>query len=171
MEQSRELRKAVAESPLAKECEFQMKQGNNLLPACRNVTEIASRLDQLNFTLNYTNVPVGCLRKSYKAYTIFRHLLYPYMSEDIFPLNSPQNGLQISVKLNTNSTALNITVKAPAMDVNFTDVRLTPLEASLLQLNPDSTALERITKEMSPLFSERKLISSYQFILVYLSKS
>jgi hypothetical protein len=170
MGQSRELRKAIDECPLAKECESQMKQGNNLLPACRNVTEIANRLDQFNLTLNYTNVPINFLSMSYRAYTVFRHLLFPYMSEDIFPLDSPQNGLRINVTLNTNSTALNITIKAPAMDVNFTDVRLSPLEASLFQLNPDSTVLERIGKKMSPLFSQRKFISSYTFILVYLSK-
>jgi hypothetical protein len=168
MAQSLALRKAIAESPLAKECELQMKQGNNLLPACRNVTEIASRLDQHNFTLNYTNVPTNCLINVYRVYTVVRHLLYPYMSENILPLNAPQNGVQFNVTLNTNSSALNVTIKTPLMDTNFTNVRLTPVEAALFQLNPDSTVCERIMKTVSPLFSERKFSSFYMFILVYL---
>jgi hypothetical protein len=164
MEQSLEFRQAVAESPLAKECESQMNQGNNLLSACRNATELANRLDQQNFTLNYKNIPTPALQKIYRAYTVIRHLFYPYFSENIFPSNSSQNEVQISVKMNQNSSALSVAIKAPIMDVNFTDVRLSPLEASLFQLNPTSNALDRIAKQISPLLSPRKFALSSRLI-------
>jgi hypothetical protein len=170
MEQSLEFRQAVIDSPLAEECESQMNQGNNLLSACRNATEIANRLDQLNVTLNYSNIPTSFLRKVYSAYSAIRHLLYPFHSENILPLNSPQNEVQISVQLNKNSSALNVTVKAPIMDINFTNVRLSPLAASLLQLNPANTALHRIAKQISPLLSQRKFILSSRYIFSILVK-
>jgi hypothetical protein len=162
MEQSLEFRQAVAESPLANECESQMNQRNNLLPACRNATEIASRLDQHKFTLNYRNIPTPYLKKIYSVYTVIRHLLYPYFSENILPSDSPQNEVQISVQLNKNSSALSVNIKAPIMDVNFTNVRLSPLAASLLQLNPNSKVLHRIAKQISPLNSQRKFIYTYK---------
>jgi hypothetical protein len=164
MEQSPELKKAIAESPLAKECLSQMKQSNNLLSACRNVTELASRLDQHNFTLNYKNMCTPALKGLYRVYAVIRHLLYPYVSENIFPINAPEKEVQIRVKINPNSTAFNVTIRAPIMDVNFTNVRLNPLTASLIQLNPDTRAMDRIAKEMSPLYFERKFTSSYTFI-------
>jgi hypothetical protein len=170
MEQSLELRQALAESSLAKECESQMNQGNNLLSACRNATEIASRLDQHNFTLNFSNIPTPSLRNVYSVYSVIRHLLYPFHSENILPLNPPQNEVQISVQMNQNSSALNVTIRAPIMDINFTNVRLSPLVASLLQLNPDNTALDRIAKQISPLFSQRKFILSSRSIFSILIK-
>jgi hypothetical protein len=163
MEQSQNFRQAVAESALAKECEQQMNQGNNLLSACRNVTELASRLDQHNFTLNYSNIPTPILKNIYSAYTVIRHLLYPYFSENIFPSNPQQNAVQIGVQINSNSSAINVTIKAPLMDVNFTNVRLSPLASSALQLNPNSKALDRIRKQISPLYWQRKFILSSRF--------
>jgi hypothetical protein len=164
MEQSLELRQAVAESPIAKECESQMNQGNNLLRACRYATETATRLDQHTFMFNYRNIPTPALKEIYSVYTVIRHLLYPYFSASILPPNSLQNEVQISAKVNNNSSALSVAIQLPIMDINFTDVRLCPLAASLLQLNPNSNALDRIAKQLSPLYSQRKYILSSRFI-------
>lgn len=157
MEQSLQFRQAFAQSPLVQECESQMNNlGNNLLSACRNAIDTASRLDQHNFKLKYNNIPLPALRKIYRVYTVIRHLLYPYFTENVLPSNPPQNEVQISVKMNENSNALSVNIKAPIMDVIFTNVRLSPLETSLFQLNPNSKALERLGKQFSPLFSQRK---------------
>jgi hypothetical protein len=158
MQQSLQLKQAVANSAIAGECQKQMSQGNYILSACRNVTELASQLDQLSFSLKYSNIPPSFLNNTYKAYGIIRHLYYPYITENIFPPNPIQNQVEINLQLNANGTAFNVSMEAPLMNVNVTNVRLSPLAASLLQINPATSALDRIGKNLSPLFFQRKFI-------------
>jgi hypothetical protein len=158
MQQSFQLRQAVANSAIAIECQKQMSQGNNILSACRNVTERASQLDHHSFSLKYSNIPPSLLNYTYKAYGMIRHLSYPYITENIFPSNPIQNQVEIYLQLNANGTALNVSFEAPLMNVNITNVRLSPLAATLLQINPATSALDRIGKNLSPLSSQRKFI-------------
>jgi hypothetical protein len=143
---------------MAKECESQMSQKNNLLSACRNVTEKANILDLLHFTLKYSNVPNALLNSTYISYAAIRHLAYPYVTENIFPEDPQENQVEIYVRLNNNSSAFNLSIEAPLMNVNFTNVRLNPLVASLLQVNPQLPIVDRIGKLASPLYYERKII-------------
>jgi len=158
MEQTLAFKQSVIESPMAKLCEEQMHEGNNLLSACRNVTERANILDLHKFTLKYKNIPDSWINNTYKAYSAIRHYAFPYVTENIFPPNPQPNQVQLTVKLNKNSTAVNVSIEAPMMNINFTNVRLHPLAAALLQQNPDYSAVERIGNAMSPLYFQRKFI-------------
>jgi hypothetical protein len=160
MEQSIYFKQSVAESPMAKECERQMNQGNNILSACRNVTEAANQLDRHNLQLTYKNIPASWLNATYKAYSLVRHWAYPCVTENIFPPNPKENQVEINIKLNANGTALNASIEAPLMNVNFTNVRLSPLAATVLQINPQTSVIDRIGKAASPLYYERKYILS-----------
>lgn len=162
MEQSLEFREALAGSPMAKECEREMSEGNSVLSFCRNVTEAASQLDQHNLKLKYSNIPTSWLGRTYRAYSVIRHLAYPYVSENIFPPEPKENQVEINLKLNSNNSALNVSIESPLMNVNITNIRLNPLAASLLQINPKTSVLDRIGKRSSPVYFERK----FNFILV-----
>jgi hypothetical protein len=166
MEQSLDFVQSVSECPMANECRSQMNQGNNLLSPCRNVTARANQLDQHNFKLNYNNIPTSWLNNTYKAYAVIRQLAYPYVTENIFPPNPIQNQVEININLNANSTAYNVSIEAPLMNVNFTDVRLSPLAASIIQINPENSVLDRIGELASPLYSERK--SNFVILVYYL---
>jgi len=158
MEQSLAFKQSIAESPMAKLCEAQMHEGNYLLSACRNVTEKANILDLHKFTLKYKNIPDSWINNTYKAYSAIRHSAFPYVTENIFPPNPRPNQVQLTVKLNTNSTAVNVSIEAPMMNINFTNVRLNPLAATILQQNPDNSVVDRIGNAMSPLYFQRKFI-------------
>jgi hypothetical protein len=158
MEQTLAYKKSVAESKMAKLCEEQMREGNNLLTACRNVTKKANILDLHKYTLKYNNIPYSWINNTYKAYSLIRQSAFPYVTENIFPPNPQPNQVQFTVKLNKNSTAVNVSIETPMMNINFTNVRLHPLAAALLQLNPDKSAADRIGKAMSPLYYQRKFI-------------
>lgn len=158
MEQTFAFKQSIAESPMAKLCEAQMHEGNNLLSACRNVTEKANILDLHKFTLKYKNIPDSWINNTYKAYSAIRHSAFPYVTENIFPPNPQPNQVQLTVKLNKNSTAVNVSIEAPMMNINFTNVRLHPLAAALLQQNPDNSVADRIGNAMSPLYFQRKFI-------------
>lgn len=172
MEQTFAFKQSVAESPMAKLCEAQMHEGNHLLSACRNVTEKANILDLLKFTLKYNNIPDSWINNTYKAYSAIRHSAFPYVTENIFPQNPQPNRVQLTVKLNKKSTAVNVSIEAPMMNINFTNVRLHPLAAALLQQNPDKTVVDRIGKAMSPLYFQRKFIvlSHFSFRTYVLEK-
>jgi hypothetical protein len=156
MEQSLAFKKYVAESDMAKLCEAQMREGNNLLTACRNVTEKANILDLHKYRLKYNNIPDSWKNNTYKAYNLIRHYAFPYVTENIFPSNPQPNQVQFTVKLNKKSTAVNVSIETPMMNINFTNVRLHPLAAALLQLHPDKSVADRIGNAMSPLYYQRK---------------
>jgi hypothetical protein len=156
MEQSFAFKQSVAESPMAKLCESQMREGNNLLSACRNVTEKANELDLHKFTLKYDNIPDSWINNTYKAYSAIRHLAFPYVTENIFPPNPKPNQVQVKAQVNNNGTAFNVSIATPMMNINFTNVRLNPLAAAVLQYNPDDSVADRIGNAMSPLYYQRK---------------
>jgi hypothetical protein len=172
MEQSLAFKQAIAESPMAKYCEAQMREGNNLLSACRNVTEKANILDLHKFTLKYNNIPDSWINNTYKAYNVIRHSAFPYVTENIFPPKPQPNQLQFYLKLNKNLTAVNVSIETPMMNINFTNVRLNPLAAALLQQYPDSSVADRFGHAMSPLYYQRKftLVSHFNFRTYILEK-
>jgi hypothetical protein len=173
MEQSLEYKQSVAESPMAKLCEAQMHEGNYLLSACRNVTEKANVLDLLKFTLKYKNIPDSWINNTYKAYSAIRQSAFPYVTENIYPPNPQPNQVKLTAKLNKNSTAVNVSIEAPMMNINFTNVRLNPLAAALIYQNPDNSVVDRIGNAMSPLYFQRKLIvvSHFSFGTYILEKT
>jgi hypothetical protein len=158
MEQTLAFKQFIAESHMAKLCEAQMHEGNHLLSACRNVTDKANILDLHKFTLKYKNIPDSWINNTYKAYSAIRHSAFPYVTENIFPQNPQPNQVHLTVKLNKNITAVNVSIEAPMMNINFTNVRLHPLAAALLKQNPDYSVADRIGKAMSPLYFQRKFI-------------
>lgn len=172
MEQSLVFKQSIAESPMAKLCEAQMHEGNHLLSACRNVTEKANILDLHRFTLKYKNIPDSWINNTYKAYSAIRHSAFPYVTENIFPPNPQPNQVKLTAKLNKNSTAVNVSIEAPMMNINFTNVRLHPLAAALLQQNPDNSVVDRIGNAMSPLYFQRKftVVSRFSFRRYLLEK-
>jgi len=144
---------------MAKLCESQMNKKNYLLPACRNVTQEANNLDYFNFKIKYNNIPDVLKNGTYKLYSMARSLLYPYVTENIYPQNPEENAIQVIVNINEKSTAFNVTMETPAMDVNFTNIRLNQKTRAVLDINPAHTLIDRIGNSISPLYHKRKYIS------------
>jgi hypothetical protein len=159
MEQSQMRRESIANSPMAKVCESQMKKKNHLLPACRHVTQAANNLDHFHFKVKFNNIPDVLKNGTYKVYSLARRWLYPYATENIYPPNPEENAVDITVDINEQSSALNVTMETPALNVNFTNVRLNPWTQALLNMNPAQTVVERIGNTMSPLYNNREYIS------------
>jgi len=159
MEQSKLRQKSIANSPIAKLCESQMNKKNHLLPACRNVTQAANNLDNFHFKIKYNNIPDVLKNGTYKLYSMARSLLYPYVTENIFPKNPEENTIRVIVNVNEQSTALNVTMETPTMDVNFNNIRLNLKTRAFLDINPAHSLIDRIGNSVSPLYHKRKYIS------------
>ena len=56
LQQTYERFQYVRDEPLSKTCIKQIEEGNQLLPACRNVTAQANLLDKYSLTVTYQNV-------------------------------------------------------------------------------------------------------------------
>jgi hypothetical protein len=159
MEQTAERKESIAQSPMAKLCESQMANKNNLLPACRNVTEMANNLDRYHLKITSNSVPESFKNWTYMdIYSVARHWLHPYVSENIYPQKPEQNAVDIIININERSTALNMTVETPMMNANFTNVILNQLTKSLLNMNPQLSTLDRLGSSALPLYYERKFI-------------
>jgi hypothetical protein len=156
MEQSHKRKESIANSPMAKLCKSQMNMKNHLLPACRNVTQAANNLDHYHFKIMFNNIPDVLKNGTYKVYSLARRWLYPYVTENIYPQNPVKDAVHIIVDINEESTALNVTMETPAMNVNITDVRLKPCAQALFNMNPAHTIVERIGCTMSPLYHNRE---------------
>jgi len=155
--------KSIANSPMAKLCESQMNKKNYLLPACRNVTQAANNLDNFHFKIKFNNIPDVLKNGTYKLYSMARSWLYPYVTENIYPQNPEENAIRVIVNINEQSTALNVTMETPALNVNFTNVRLNQRTRALLDINPAHSVIDRIGNTWSPLYHNREYISlSYQ---------
>jgi hypothetical protein len=157
LEQTKKRQKSIAESPMAKLCESQMMKKNYLLPACRNVTESANNLDQYRLQIALNNVTQFQKNNTYVLYSMARHLLHPYAMENVYPQNTREDTIDITVNLNEQSTALNMTMETPLLNVNLINVRLSKLARTLLNVNPARTLMNRIGRNVLPLYYERKL--------------
>jgi hypothetical protein len=159
MEQTKRRQKSIADSPMAKLCESQMTKKNYLLPACRNVTQMANNFDQYHFKLTFNRVSEATKNCTYtKLYSAARNMLYPYVTENIYPQNPQQDAIDIIVNMNEQSSALNVTMETPTMNVNLSNVLLNQLTRTLLNINPQSSAMNRLGRQALPLYYERKFM-------------
>jgi alpha-N-acetylglucosamine transferase len=159
MEQSKKRKQSIADSPMAKLCESQMTKKNYLLPACRTVTRMANNLDQYHLKITSNKVPHVIKNLTYThIYSAARNMLYPYVTENIYPQDPQRDAIHIIANKDEQSTALNITMETPIMNVNFTNVLLNQLASSLLEINPMTSAMDRLGKLALPLYYERKFM-------------
>jgi hypothetical protein len=156
MDQSKTRQESIANSPMAKLCDSQMNKRNHLLPACRNVTQAANNLDHFHFKIKFNNMPDVLKNGTYKLYSLARRWLHPYVTENIYPQKPEENAIDVTVNINEQSTALNVAMETPAMNVDFTNVRLNPWTQALLDINPAHSVIDRILNTMSPLYHNRE---------------
>lgn len=157
MEQTKKRQKSIADSPMAKLCESQMMKENHLLPACRIATESANNLDQYRLKIALKNVTEFQKNNVYMLYSMARDLLRPYSTENAYPQNTRGDTVDVTVNLNEQSTALNVTMETPLLNVNLTNVRLSKPARTLLNINPAETVMNRIGRTVFSLYYECKL--------------
>jgi hypothetical protein len=157
LEQTKKRQNSIAGSPMAKLCESQMTKKNHLLPACRHVTGSVNNFDQYRFQIALNNVTEFQKNKTYMLYSMARHLLEPFTKENVYPQNTREDTIDITVNFNEQSTASNITMETPLLNVNLINARLNKLASTLLNINPARTVMNRIIRNVLPLYYERKL--------------
>ncbi|XP_063218666.1 uncharacterized protein LOC134528927 [Bacillus rossius redtenbacheri] len=144
--QSKERQEYVSQNPMAKLCESQMAEGNNALPACRNVTAEANYMDQLDVHIKYNHLPVVLKNITYKSYSHLLYLLYPYVDEDVFSEDLVQNQIKLKAKLSPNLKELNVSLESPIVNANLEHFPLGPVSRQLLAVHPVYWAAERFSR-------------------------
>nr|Q9U8M0.1 RecName: Full=Vitellogenin-1; Short=Vg-1; Flags: Precursor [Periplaneta americana]BAA86656.1 vitellogenin [Periplaneta americana] len=154
LQQSEERRNAIRSTPAALACMREMANGNNnLLPSCRNATEMANRLDRIRLQAKFENLSDDLINNTYKAYTWIRYFTQPYVTENIAQEQNPGR-LNINVDVNNDGTALNASVDTALMSITWTNIRLNRWTRSLVEPSPQDTALDRLAREALPLYYE-----------------
>ncbi|WP_266164832.1 open beta-sheet domain-containing protein [Escherichia coli] len=146
---SERLKKQIDKGDVAKQCRQQMRQGNNILYACRNATEQSGLLDNFSIKGNFKNLSPEFINATYKAYSAVRYLLYPFISQRAShsPVPPVRTGefdgyLWLSPQLDSFNASLNV----PSLSVNFTNVRGWPAgKVPLVLPHPARHVAEKIS--------------------------
>lgn len=128
----------LKEQPQYEICQKEMQEGNYQLPACEMLTAQANLLDQFRIDVNYENLDKSVVNKTYKLYSVFRHYLYPRISEDILMEHSqPQkNHLEIEGQFSPCLTRVNASMTSEYGKVEIENVKVNDWARALLVLHP-----------------------------------
>lgn len=146
MQQTEELKDRIRNDPMAKLCAEQMDQGNNLLPACQNLTDRANTLNRFDATIEFDKITEHFKNQTNKWANWARQWAYPYLSEDITH-NGQKNKIQIQALLNNNMRYANLTIETPENLVQLRQVRLQPWAQTILTVNPNLNMWERVQRD------------------------
>ncbi|KAJ8886563.1 hypothetical protein PR048_012775 [Dryococelus australis] len=161
--QSEDRRQYISQHPMAQLCESQMNEGNNALPACRNVTAEANYMDQLEILLSYYNIPVSVKNATYKFYSWLHSYTYPYIDENVFEENFIQNNIRVISKLSTDLKELNVFLESPIGNAKLEDFPLGPIVGPLFAVHPVYSAPERVSRViLADQFNEQNILLQLQ---------
>lgn len=135
-EQSEERQRYLQSRPMAKLCFEQMKHGDKQLYACRNMTARANFLDQYSFDIKYENMSPEARNWTYKAYSVARHLGYPYMSENIFEGHGQRNQIKIEANFEPDFESMNVTLEAEKMQAEYNNIRFNNWAKAVVAVHP-----------------------------------
>ncbi|KAJ9579376.1 hypothetical protein L9F63_024516, partial [Diploptera punctata] len=143
---------------LTKLCLAQMsKHHTNLLRACQNVTYHADDLKDYTFTAKYDKTfPDFVKRKVYQLYSILRYRHNQHVHEDPFMATSydDPSQLDVNVRMDNLRRTMNVTLKSPLGESDFTNVPLSGWQRHLLTENPRLSPYERVWDYELPLYNE-----------------
>lgn len=148
LEQSEERRNYLRRTPTAQQCVKQMQEGDNVLPACHNVTNRANYLDEGRITVKYSQVPDSVKNISAQAYGLVRYLNYHNTYENIVDPQDQQEGrIDFEYELSPQFDRLNVTMNAPIFDANITDLEINEWVGLLVAVDPVQSAVRKIGRK------------------------
>jgi len=130
MRQTADQRDHVLNSAMAKLCDSQMKQGNNFLPACQNVTISANLMNDYETRVEYRRVSDKVKNATYKAYSFARYMGWEYYTENAINASNKENTLSIRTHFDPDQESVNISIASPALNGEFQNIRISPVVAA-----------------------------------------
>lgn len=147
-QQSDERKEYLRKSPTAKQCAQQMQQGNNALPACRNVTARANNLDEGYITVKYQHVPAAVKNISAQAYGLVRYLAFHNAYENtVDPQHQKDGQIDIEYEFSEDFERFNVSMNAPNLDANITNLEVPEWAQPLVAVDPVQSAARRLGRE------------------------
>ncbi|XP_046741037.1 vitellogenin-like [Diprion similis] len=144
-EQSAELRNYLRQHPLAKQCAGQIEKGDYALPACRNMTTRANHMDEAHFTIEYKNVPRSAQNATISVYRAAQFMAYENAYENtVDPKDQEKGRIDIDLEFSEDFDFMNVSINAPAMDANFTDIEISSWAQPLFAVHPVQSAAQRL---------------------------
>lgn len=156
--------KFIEECPITRLCNEQQIKMNRILPACRIITLGAPLLNHVSLNVNYTNVQPTTMNRTYFMYSELRHLLSPFVTENVVNTSGAQNLLKIWSTASPNLRSLDVSISTHKIDANFTNIRLNRWVAALLIPNPALNTVEQIAN-----MATRSMYNGKQMIVLAFS--
>lgn len=142
MQQSEQYKQQLRTHPVAKQCQQQMLQGNYQLAACQKAIRYANVLNQFKVTIDYDNLSSKAKNATEKLFNIARVAAFAHLDEDRWFSAEKKNRVQIEA--NFEEAGANVTIEAPSMRAQFTNLRLSEKFASIAAPTPDQSLVDRI---------------------------
>lgn len=163
MQQSQRRQNFVKDHPVTKQCQKQMeKEDNRILPACLNATIAANKLDVYKYKIKFENMPKSVKNATYKAYEVLRFAFRPQLSEDVISVDNKNNEINIQINYNRDLQSKNISIQAPILNAEITNIRMPrPIRALMVQ-HPLFTPDESFGNELLRMqYNRKSFLGSY----------
>ena len=105
-------------------CQNQMRQNNNIQPACLNASFNANIQDKYDFSFKYQNVPQGVQSALYALYGMIRQVGYKYNQENIVGINNKEGQIELGAKFSQDLKYFNLSMEAPSFNSRFENVEI-----------------------------------------------
>lgn len=134
-ERSEERKQFLKEQPLYKQCRFEMREGDNQLPACANITIEANLMDRIQAKVQYENLPSEWEQSLEYLHQAAQYQLYPNMHSNQQQRGRP-NELLLNAEFDSDLRSLNVSLKTEKLQSDLYCVPIHPWVKQVAVVHP-----------------------------------
>jgi len=138
---------AREKSLLAKKCIEDERKGFTVSPVCLLVADQqAAALNDIKLEIQWTELPVTFKRVCYLLQDTLKHILYPYMTHDRFPIEGGAGDKKMIVNWRMIPTKeyMHMTIVKPETRLIFKNIRIHDMLKKFLPLTATQTIVENV---------------------------
>lgn len=173
-QRSDERKQYLKEQPMYKQCRSEMRDGDNQLPACANVTIATNLFDRVNAKLQYENVPEELREVLKTLYYAAQYRYYPIAEFDRNQKSGRNNELSLQAKFDPDLRSLNVSVASQKGKLTLHSIPLNEFIKEAIVVHPVFHAPSRVMATALGLHAYRRkskhsvVVSVVNFMIFFL---
>jgi len=154
----------------AKKCIEDEKKGFTVSPVCLWVADQqAAALNEIKLEINWTDLPVTFKNLCFKLQDTLKHIFYPYMTHDRFPIEGGAGDKKMLVnwRMIPNKEYMHLTIVKPETRIVFKNIKIHDWVKKFLPLTAIHTVVENVRERTLRTYYkptctlEKKFISTF----------
>lgn len=120
---TQENKEQLKQQPQYQQCQAQIQQGNYQLPACANVSAMASEYDKYRVGVQYENLSPELYNGFLQVYNLLRHYYYINSNESYLPSSGARsNQVEFEVDYDAQKQKVDVNVTSQTYRADFQDI-------------------------------------------------